>query len=191
MLKLEIVYRELLESPSERLSQLGLSRDIGISISTVNNALRPLTAMGAVKILPRRLRVIDREKLLLYWASIRDLEKDIMYSTRVDLIPSEIEKGMPASVVYTAYSAYRLRFVSVPADYSEVYVYSGVPEEVVRRFPFRIGPPNLFVLRMDRRLAELSRDGIAPNSQIFTDLWNIRDWYAREYIRELGERIYG
>lgn len=191
MFKSEIVYRELLESPGAGLSQLGLSKRLGFSISTVNNALKPLVAMGAVKILPRGLRVTDREKLLLYWASVRDLEKDVVYSTRSDLMPSEIEKGMPASVVYTAYSAYKFRFESVPADYSEVYIYSGNSGEVCKRFPQRSGPRNLFMLKMDKRLGELSKDGIAPNSQVFVDLWNVRDWYAKEYVKELGVRIYG
>ena len=98
---------------------------------------------------------------------------------------------MPAGVVYTAYSAYRFRFESVPADYSEVYVFSDEPAEVERRFPPRGGPPDLFVLSMDDRLRELSRDGIAPNSQVFADLWNMREWYAREFVRELGGKIYG
>lgn len=191
MYKSEIVYRELLESPDSRLSQLGLSERLGFSISTVNNALKPLVAMGAVKILSKGLRVTDREKLLLYWASVRDLAKDVVYSTRADLMPSEIEKGMPAGVVYTAYSAYKFRFESVPADYSEVYIYSGNPGDVCKRFPQRPGSRNLFVLKMDKRLGELSKDGIAPNSQVFVDLWNVRDWYAREYVNNLGARIYG
>jgi hypothetical protein len=189
MLKSEIVFRELLESPDARFTQLGLSRSLGFSISTVNNAVRPLSSMGAVKILPRGLRVIDREKLLYYMASVRDLDKDVIYSTRANLLPSEVEKQMPAGVVYTAYSAYRFRFDSVPADYGEVYVYSREGGEVERRFPKSPGPPNLFVLRIDRRLEELSEDGLAPNSQVFADLWNMREWYAREYVRELGGKI--
>ncbi|MEW5936416.1 MAG: winged helix-turn-helix domain-containing protein [Candidatus Thermoplasmatota archaeon] len=191
MLKSEIVYRELLESPDLGLTQLGLAKRLGFSLSTVNNALKPLVAMGAVKVLPRGLRVTDRKKLLLYWASVRDMEKDVVYSTRAEGLPSEIEKCMPADVIYTAYSAYKFRFGTVPADYSEVYVYSEALEEIRKRFPAQHGPQNLFVLRMDRRLAEISKENIAPNSQVFVDLWNIREWYASEYVKDLGARIYG
>lgn len=191
MLKSGVVWRELLESSGSRMSQLGLSRALHISLSTVNNAVRPLAAMGAVKILPRGLRVIDRQKLLLYWASMRDLYRDVVYSTRTGGSPSHVEKSMPAAVIYTAFTAYRFRYGSAPADYGEVYVYSGEPDEVERRFPPRDGPADLFVLRMDPRLADLSEDGLAPDSQVFADLWNIREWYAREYVNELGVRLHG
>lgn len=191
MFKSETVYREIMEMSDARLTQLGLSKRLDLSISTVNNALKPLVAMGAVKILQRGLRVTDREKLLFYWASVRNLEKDVVYSTRSDKPPSEIEKGMPASVIYTAYSAYKFKFGSVPADYSEVYVYSENMEDIRKRFPQQQGPGNLFVLKTDDRLAVLSKDNIAPLSQVFVDLWNIREWYAKEYVKELGARLYG
>jgi DNA-binding Lrp family transcriptional regulator len=191
MFKSEIVYREMVETSDARLTQLGLSKRLGLSISTVNNALKPLVAMGAVKILRRGLRVIDKEKLLFYWASVRNLEKDVVYSTRTAKQPGEIEKGMPASVIYTAYSAYKFKFGSVPADYSEVYVYSENMEDIRKRFPQQPGPANLFVLKTDERLAVLSKDNIAPLSQVFVDLWNIREWYAKEYVKELGATLYG
>jgi hypothetical protein len=191
MYKSEMVYRELIEFAAEKLTQLGLSKRLGVSISTVNNALKPLVAIGAVKILQRGIRVTDKEKLLLYWASVRDLERDMIYSTRSDKPTSEIEKSMPADVAYTAYSAYKFRFGGVPADYSEVFVYSEGVEEIERRFPRQSGPRNLFVLKTDERLVGLSKDGIAPLGQVFVDLWNLREWYAREFVKELGARLYG
>jgi DNA-binding Lrp family transcriptional regulator len=189
MKKTEIVYRELIEFWKARLTQLELSRRLGFSLSTVNNALRPLVRMGAVAVLPRRLKVIDREKVILYWASIRNLEKDIIYSARTAANPSEIEKGMPADVIYTAYSGFKFRFGSIPADYSEVWVYSQSLDEIKKRFPSLKGPPNLFVLKPDDRLVKLAKDNIAPKSQLFVDLWNIKEWYAKEFIKALREKI--
>ncbi len=188
MLKREIVYREMLETKG-RLTQLEFAKTLGFSLSTVNNALRPLVAMGAVAVLRRGFKIRDKEKILLFWASVRNLRKDIIYETRVDASPNDIEKSMPSDVVYTAYSAYKLKFHSVPADYSEIYVYSSQLTEIKKRFPHAKGPTNLFVLNVDSRLFQISRENIAPLSQVFVDLWNLKEWYAKEYIKELKEKI--
>jgi len=191
MLKSEIIYREMLEHSSERQTQLKLSKVLGFSLSTVNNAFKPLVSMGAVKILPRGFKIADKEKLFLYWANVRNLEKDIVYSTRVDALPSAIEKSMSPDIVYTAYSAFKFTFKSVPADYSEIYVYSENVEAIKKRFPFKQGPPNLFVLRQDPRLSALAKNNIAPLSQVFVDLWNLKEWYAKEFVNELKVKLYG
>ncbi len=185
----EFVYRELAEFSKERLTQLGLSKTLGISLNTTNLAIKPLVSLGAVQVLQRGLNVIDKEKIVLFWANLRNLQKDIVYSTRVSAQPSEIEKNLSAGIIYTAYSAYKFRFGEVPADYSEVYVYSMDVEEIKKRFPMQKGPPNLFVLKADKRLIELSKENIAPNSQVFVDLWNLREWYAKEFVNALKERI--
>lgn len=189
MLKNEIIYREILEHWNEKLSQLGLSKTLGFSLSTINNALKPLVAMGAVTVLPRGLKAVDKEKVLLYWASIRNLAKDVLYSTHAGAQPGAVEKSMPGGIVYSAYSAFKFKFHEVPADYSEIYVYCDTPAEVKKRFPPQKGPPNLFVLKSDRRLFELSKKDIAPMSQVFVDLWNTKEWYAKEYIKRLKEMM--
>ena len=76
-------------------------------------------------------KVIDPRKILFYWASFRQLERDIVYQTFVDLSVREIEKMMP-SCLFTAYSGYRFRFHSAPAGYSEVFAYSN--DENVEKF---------------------------------------------------------
>jgi len=189
MLKSEIVYRELLESKEKRLSQLWLSKTLGFSLSTINNALKPLKEMGAVEILQRGLKLRDKEKILLYWASIRNLKKDLVYSTRAEMPPSEIEKSMPQGIVYTAFSAFKFMFKDVPADYSEVYVFSSEVEKVKKTFPAQKGPQNLFILKPDKRLFEISKENIAPASQIFADLWNVKEWYAKEFTKRLKDKI--
>ena len=193
MKKAELVFREVLYGALEKgkgsFTQLGLSESLGISLSTVNNALRPLRQMGAVKVKKMCFDVVSARKLLYYWASVRNLEKDIVYVTRVGFksTVSEVEKGMPPAVVFAAYSAYKFRFNDAPADYSEVYVYCDEEslKDLVKRFPEKKGNPNLFVLRKDFMGSQVSV------AQIFVDLWNLREWYARDFVKALEERING
>src|SRR3989344_9509964 len=147
MKKIEFVYREILERAIDKkeykLTQSELSKNLKISLSTVNHALKPLIKMNSIEIRQRCFNVIDAKKILYYWASIRNLEKDIIYSTRVDLTAREIEKNMPQDIIYGAYSAYCFRFKDAPSDYSEIYVYGD--ESVEKRFKKSDAPANLFV----------------------------------------------
>lgn len=194
MKKSELVYRELLrgfiEGKKAVFTQLGLANALGISLSTVNNALQPLREMGAVNVKRRSFEVVNAKKILYYWASVRNLERDIIYKTRAEIkgAVAEIEKQMPPGVVFAAYAAYKFRFKDVPADYSEVYVYcsdAGL-KEVVKRFPQSKNPnPNVFVLKKEFTDKEM------PIAQIFVDLWNMREWYAREFLKALEGKLNG
>jgi hypothetical protein len=191
MLKKEIIYREMLTASIENnqfdFKQLALSKKFGFSLSTVNNAIRPLSAIGAVEIAPRGFRLVDLKKALLYWATVRKFDKDVVYRTRVEESIGEIERSVPASAVFTCYTGYKFLFRDTPADYSEVYFY--LPEEdleeVERRFPEGRGPANIFVLTADKWLLE----GIVPKAQLFVDLWNLKTWYAKDFVQALEERL--
>ena len=151
MKKTELIYRAILQSVENKtvLTQLELAKALEISLSTVNNALLPLRKMGAIKVNRRNFHVINVKKILYYWASVRNLEKDIIYKTRAEGIVSEIEKQMPPNVVFAAYTAYKFKFKDVAADYSEVYVYCNDADlkELIKRFPKNNNNPNLFVLK--------------------------------------------
>lgn len=191
MKKSELVYRELLkafmEAKQGRFTQLGIAKALGISLSTVNNALQPLRKMGAVKVSRRSFDIVNARKILYYWASVRNLEKDVIYATRAHFegTIADVEKEMPPEVVFACYGAYKFRFRDAPADYSEVYVYCGDSElgEIMRRFPKKSGNPNLFVLRKG------FRDGTMPLAHLFVDLWNLKEWYARDFVKALEERM--
>ncbi|MBI3036689.1 winged helix-turn-helix domain-containing protein [Candidatus Woesearchaeota archaeon] len=193
MRKSELVYRELLrgfvEEKTAVFTQLELARRLGISLSTVNNALLPLRKMAAVRVKRRNFEVANAKKLLYYWASVRNLERDVVYKTRVEIkgTVAEIEKGMPPNVVFAAYTAYKLTFKDVPADYSEVYVYGDNEglKEVMKRFPQKNNNPNLFVLRKDFADKEM------PLAQMFVDLWNMKEWYAKDFVKALEEKMHG
>ena len=185
MKKIELVYREILyrfmEEKQSRLTQSELAKSLRISLSTVNHALKPLKKMGCIRIKTRSLEVVDSKKILLYWASTRNIEKDIIYKTRVPKPAEEIEKSMPGNVVFGVYSAYKFMFKSIPSDYSEVYVYAEDVEELKKRFPQNKNPPNLFVLKNGFENMTLAH--------LFVDLWNLKEWYAKEFLKELESRL--
>lgn len=193
MLKKEIIYSELLnrfvKDGEVKFKQLGLSKKFGFSLSTVNNAIRPLAGIGAIELGPRGFVLVDARKALLYWATTRRLERDIEYTTRDERGVVEIEKEVPSTAVFTCYSAYKFKYGDVPADYSEVYFY--LPEddmdEAKERFPERKGPANVFVLKLTRML-EVDEGMVMP-PQLYVDLWNLRMWYAKDFLSALEERL--
>ena len=193
MKKKEVLYRYILTEALERkqlsFTQLSLSKKFRFSLSTVNNALKPLEAMGAVEKRTRSFNIVDLRKILILWATVRNITKDIRYTTRSDLPVQKIEGGMPADVVFTAYSAYRFLYNEAPADYGEVYVYADrkALEEIRERFPKSKGPPNIFVLEKDEYMPS---GNIAPIPQIYVDLWNLKEWYAKEYLDALEGRLF-
>ena len=186
MKKLELVYNkileEVIENKNHQLTQKSLSEELKISLSTVNHALQPIKNMGAIKISLKNFNVVNTRKILYYWASIRNIKRDIIYKTRVGKPVEEIEKLMPNSAIFTAYSAYKFKFRNKPADYSEVYVYCN-KEEIKERFPESKNVPNLFVLKKD--IAELT------TANLFADLWNLKEWYAKDYLDALQGRLNG
>lgn len=194
MKKLELIFMEILHQAIEKnnpvLKQSELSKNLGFSLSTVNLAVKKLEKMNAVKVEKMGFRVIDMKKILYYWASTRNLEKDIIYKTRAELPVREIEKNLP-DITYAAYSAYKLKFKDVPADYSEVYVYADEDElkEIIKRFPSNDKNPNLFVLRKYDSMSQYPKTG--TTAMIFVDLWNLRQWYASDFLKALEKRMIG
>lgn len=190
MKQTEFVYREILYQAMEKknmvLTQAALARTLHVSLSVVNKAVKVLEHMGAVETELRSFHVLDIKKIIYYWASIRNLQKDIIYATRVEKPVREIEKMMPDNAVFTAYSAYKFRFHDIPADYSEVYVYG--TKELAERFPQSKKVPNLFVLQKEQLIDLYENLTVA---QLFVDLWNLKEWYAKEFLKALEERIHG
>jgi len=194
MKKTESVYREILygiiEKKETSFTQLGLSKKLSVSLSIVNLAVKKLESFGAVKIMQRSFKVLDIRKIIFFWASIRNLWKDVLFKIRVEAPVREIERIMP-DIIFTAYSAYKLKFKDVPADYSEVYIYADneeVEEIKERLINFKTSEknPNLFILKKDQALYSCKS---IRNAQIFVDLWNLKEWYSKEFINALEKRI--
>jgi len=191
MKKKDLILREILnqalEEKGKEFTQKELASKFKVSLSTVFNALKGPRKIGAIKVTGRNFSVINLEKLLYFWGTIRDLSKDVIYETHVDGSAPEIESLMPPGVIFTAYSAYVRHFKIPPADYDKVYIYFDNLKEIKRRFPKRKGYINLIVLKPDPYLKKYG--SIAPLSQMFADLWNLSDWYAKEFIEDLKEKI--
>lgn len=191
MKKKEIIYRTILDNTMQKkqnsFTQLELSKTLKFSLSTVNHALKPLESIGAIEKKTRSFTITDVKKTLLFWASARRLSKDITYSTRSEKPVQKIESEMPAGTIFTAYTAYKLLFNEAPADYSEVYAYADSTDEIKERFPERKGPKNLFILQKDDFMPEKPA---APLPQIYVDLWNLKEWYAKDFLDALEKRLF-
>jgi len=189
MKKIEQIYRKILylkiEKDRDAITQKELSIGLGVSLSTVNHALKPLRKMGSVEIRKRNFVVVNPKKILLYWASIRNIEKDIIYETRVEMPVREIEKNMPPDIVFTAYSGFKFQYNEVPADYSEIYVYADDLREIEKRFPKKKNKANLIVLKKDDNMRDMTI------ANLFVDLWNMREWYSRGFIKGMEEKLNG
>lgn len=194
MKKYESIYREILYKAIEKkefsLTQSELSKKLALSLSLVNLAIKKLERIGSIKINQRNFKILDAKKILYYWSSIRNLERDILFKIRIELPIREIERIMP-NVLFTAYSAYKLKYDDVPADYSEVYVYAEQEEiNLIKKRILKLKTseknPNLIILKKDRLLKLYSS---IPVSQLFVDLWNLKQWYAKEFINSLEEKL--
>lgn len=189
MRRSEEVYRELLEGALEKkqfvFTQSGISKKLSMSLSIVNLALKPLNRMHAIAIRQRSLEITDTKKILYYWASTRNLEKDIVYKTRVEKPIRTIESEMPSQAIFGGYSAYKFIFGDIPADYSEVYIYTNEIEELKKRFPLSKNPPNIFALKKDPSMTSITM------AQLFVDLWNLKEWYAKDFLKSMEEKLHG
>lgn len=191
MNKKEAIWRELLVQSNghhkQKFTQKELAVRFSVSLSTVWHALKVPRASGAVAVTGRFFTVKDFEKLLMLWASERALEKEIIFATHSDLPVQKREGNMPPEVIFAAYSAFRMAHHDAPADYDKVYVYADTAESVKKRFPPAKGYPNIFVLRADPYLRQYG--STTPDVQTFADLWNLSDWYAKDFIAALRRRL--
>ena len=191
MKKIEIVWRELLfqaiVKKNRQFTQKELAEKFGFSTSTVFQALKIPRKMGAVRVTGRYFILEDPEKLLYHWASVRDLKKETIFSGRVNLPVLEIEGRMPPEVVFGVFSAARQILAEPPADYDRVYIYAKKADSIKKRFELEKGRENLIVLKADKFLANYGQ--ITTLSQTFVDLWNLSDWYAKEFVKALREKV--
>ncbi|MBI2653933.1 winged helix-turn-helix transcriptional regulator [Candidatus Woesearchaeota archaeon] len=189
MKRTEEVYREILyqaEKGNNIITQKYISDKLNISLSNVSNAISPLRRMGAIQVKKMCFHIVNFKKILYHWASVRNLKKDIIYSTRTEKSVADIEKSVPDSAVFTAYSGYRLKYKDAPADYSEVYVYCDDLGEIKKRFPESKNTPNIFVIKKDKNIDKYGK--IATNANIFVDLWNLPEWYSQEFLKAMEQK---
>lgn len=194
MSKKEIIWREILyqaiNNKNIEFTQKNLAKKFGFSLSTVFNALKVPRESGAVEVSGRNFKILDSEKFLNIWATFRNFKKEIIYKTNVSGGVREIEGFMIPNVVFGAYTAYVLKYKDAPADYDKVYVYAVADDlkEIKNRFPFKKGYENLFVLEKDRYFKNYGSE--ITVAELYTDLWNLSDWYAKDFLNGLKNKIF-
>lgn len=199
MRKIETIWHYILHSALAegrfKHTQKELAEKFGYSLSTVNLALRNPSQIGAVRKASKFFVLEDFQKLLYYWSSLRNLEKDIIYKTGVSGTVSGIEGLVPPQATFAAYSAAKKILGESPADYSRVYFYITREQldEAKRRFPPQQNKNqemNVFALLKSQKSFQPNTE-ITSIPQTFVDLWNLRDWYAKDFTKALEEKMYG
>ena len=194
MNKKEIIWREVLfqviENKKIKFTQKDLAQKYGFSLSTVFNALKAPRGSNCIETSNRGFKVLDVEKWLYLWATFRNLKKDIVYQTHTEKGVKEIEGEMPPDIIFSTFSAYFRKYKDAPADYDKVYIYSGKEEleKIKLRFPFKKGYANLIVISSDPWLKQFGK--ITPDCQTFVDLWNLPEWYAKDFLNALKEKLF-
>jgi hypothetical protein len=128
---------------------------------------------------------------LYIWATQRNLNKEIVYSAHVPESAQKIEGRMPDGIIFGVYSAYAMKYNDAPADYGKVYVYADdeILLEIKKRFSSqKKSEPNLFVIKCDPELKKFKN--ITPDVQTFADLWNMKDWYAKDFLNALKKILF-
>lgn len=196
MQKIETIWHgliwETLEKREFRHTQKALSDKYGYSLSTVNLAVQSLAKIGGVRLSGRFFTVLDVKKILYYWATHRNFRKDIIYETYIDEPISEIEGMVPNGAIFACYTSARQILKEAPSDYSKVYFYfnEGDLGVVKSRFPFKkTENPNVIALKESSWQKNYGQ--IASLHQTFVDLWNLSDWYAKDFLVGLERKIDG
>lgn len=194
MKKIEIIWRELLyqaiEQKNRCFTQKDLAQKFNFSVSTVFQALKAPRKMGAVRVTGRNFTLEDPEKLLYHWASIRNLSRDILLQGWVDLPTLELEGLMSPQVIFGGFSAAKFYLQEPAADYAKVYVYTKEFSSIQKRFQIKKSKEissNLIILKADDFLFNYGQK--TTLGQTFVDLWNVHEWYAKEFVRALKQKI--
>lgn len=196
MLKIETIWHHLLQQALQegqyKHTQQKIAENFGYSLSTVNHALKIPSQMGAVRKTSKFFVLEDFDKLLYYWASVRNLKKDVVYETFVDESVIEIEGLIPPESIFACYTAAKKILGEPPADYAKVYFYVFDKNlgTVKERFPAnQKKEPNVFVLKAVEAMTRYGEVTTLP--QTFVDNWNLSDWYAKDFVNALAEKING
>lgn len=194
MKKIETVWCQLLFDALERrqpvFQQQELAKRLRLSISTVAHALKDLRQMGAVRIGGNGGQVEDAEKLLMHWASHRNLAADIRWQLSCDQPVQEVEGLLPPGSILGGYSAVRHWYGEAPADYATVNVYHPQPDILKERLAgMRPGSTKVVGLQLDSRLP--LRPETTSIAHTFVDLWNLTDWMAKDFVRRVKGEIDG
>ena len=195
MKKIETIWHHILQNAvSERAfkhTQKAIAEKFGYSVSTVHHALRIPSEIGAVRKSGKFFVLQDFTKLLYYWASVRSLKRDTLIVLQCDESMRELEGRALPNSIFGGYAAATHHLVEPPADYSKTIFY--IKEKEISNFEHRFAGKkdkngNVIALKMPDALS-----GARPYTSLpwtFVDLWNMHDWYARDFCKALEEKMH-
>ncbi|MEX1061528.1 MAG: hypothetical protein WEC39_00200 [Patescibacteria group bacterium] len=196
MKKIETVWHEILyqalQNKIYKHTQQDLAKKFSYSLGTIHHALKIPTQIGAIRKESKFFVLQDFGKLLYYWASLRNFKKDITYQTYFEGTATQIEGLATPSSIYAGYSAGRKILQEPPTDYERVYFYVNQKnlDEFKQRFPLsKAAKANIFALKMPPPMEQYGLVATLP--QTFVDIWNLEDWYSRDFTKALEEKING
>ena len=196
MFKKEVIWREILVqarlNKKKKFTQKELAQKFGFSLSTVFNALKIPRQNHSIKVTGRFFILENYQKLLYLWANERSLKKEIIYQGRVDKNILKLETEIPFYAIFGLYSAYKFFYNDAPADYDHLYIYLDVKdlEKIKNRLdlPSRFHTsPNFFILKKDPWI-KFNKETMVPE-QIFVDIWNSGEWYAKDFLKALEDKL--
>lgn len=198
MKKIETIWHHLLWEAVEHKkfthTQQELAHEFGYSLSTVHYAVSKVADIGAVRIGPKSFALENTKKLLYYWASVRNLENNVRYSTYYEGPVFKAQGELPAGGIYGGYTAAKHILGTSPADYDKIYYYYQDVSDFKKRFPENHKyPDNIFVLNMPSIKEYIDRypGGTTTLPHTFVDIWNLSDWMASDFTTALEEKING
>jgi hypothetical protein len=198
--KIETIWHHLLYDAIEQKqfqhTQAGLAQTYRMSTSTVNLALIKPTAIGAIRKSGKFFVVADVLKLLYLWATVRNLPHDVLYQTYSDLSINQLVGIAPPNALFGGYYAASQILGEPPADYTTLHLYlpKGDLELVKTRYPFsKTGLNQVIVYHNPLDLYSQIKTPTATTSlpNTFVDIWNLSDWYARDFTQGLEDKIHG
>ena len=199
MTKKEIIWREILfqarKNKKNRFTQKELSQKFGFSLSTIFNALKVPRQANIIEVRGRFFLLRDYKRLLYLWASARSFKKDLIYQTYVKEV-NRFEGDMPPEISFGFYSAFKFLYKTIPVDYDHVYVYlnpqdiKNISQRLRLNKNSKIAKnvyPNFFILAKDKWQDTYGKT-LLPE-QIFVDIWNASEWYAKDFLKKLEEEL--
>lgn len=194
MKKIETIWHHLLQQAIQnqqyKFTQQELAHHFKYSLSTVNLAISTPTQIGAIRKQSKFFILQDPKKLLYYWSSVRNITKDIIYQITLTHPIPQIEGQMIPSAIFGGYTAAKTYLPEPPADYNKVYIYLNQTdlEKLTTRFPS--DPKGLNQLIILKKPSNMNPDHkVTTVPQTFVDIWNLSDWYAKDFIAELEKLI--
>lgn len=196
MKKIETIWHYLLYSALNehnfKFTQKETADLLHYSLSTVNYAISIPTDIGAIRKESKFFILENFEKLLYYWASVRNLSKDILYSTYLSGEIKDIQGQIPAESILAGYSAATFWLKEPAADYEKIYCYIDKSQinNIQERFPImEKKKPNIIFLKKEKSMDKYGSYTTLP--QTFVDIWNMPDWYGQDFLKALKIKING